>query len=345
MAGTGLGAGEGDGVALAGLDREARAQAAAEPRGPGARGEDVVPGAALAVHRGHGRDPAALDRKARDGAALVDPPALAAHGARQLAHQGVGPQMGVAFVPAGAGHAVPQGRLAAGELLAIEELGADAVLLQEAPLGLGLLHGLLGGEDLQQAGGLPLAGEAVPLEQLDVEVPGALQQAGPSAQGGQHRLGPAAAGGAPGPAAEVPVEARPDVDGGVRPQHPAEHLAHHAGPGEGQGVTRRDQPAVPLRGAAPRPLPLEHPHAAAGVEQGVGAGEADHPAADHEDVDSIAHRRRGYRVSRRRVSPARSRSPRRCPAGARPRRSRSPRSSWRRPRRRRGGRCTCTASP
>src|SRR3546814_18065142 len=80
-----------------------------------------------------------------------------------------------------------------------------------------------------------------------------------------------------------------DVERRVRRQHPVQRLGDLAGRGQRRGVAGGDGAAVAVRTAAAGGVGFQHPHAAAGIEQRQGAGQPDHPAADHQHVIAFAH--------------------------------------------------------
>ena len=85
------------------------------------------------------------------------------------------------------------------------------------------------------------------------------------------------------------VEQRLDDQRAVLHQQPLDRLHRHARPGPGRGIAGRDLAGVGVAGfERRRGLAVDHRHLVAGLGQVVGAGRADHAAAEDENFDGCS---------------------------------------------------------
>ena len=272
----------GPAVALARLDRKPDPRLAGQWRGPGPGGEDHLIGREFARIRQDRRDAVPLPAEAEGRCAFsqFDPGPQ-----RRLfpgVHQPLGPQVAVGSMPEAPGRPGPQRGLDLRKPRGGHLLGGAPPGRKKAvgfPVG---VEALLAFED-EEHPGRRLGGKEFPAgEGLGVEGDRAGEQPGPGAHRGRQPRGAAMAGEADKPGQARGVEARPHDERRAPGEQQPQPVCDRTRVAQGHEIAPVEEAAVAARGPAADGVPFEQRDAAARPLQKDGAGDPDHPAADHE---------------------------------------------------------------
>jgi hypothetical protein len=286
-----------DAVALRGLERKIDPEAPGEASRPRSGREHHLVRREIAPRRLDGGDRASPRREAEHLGVRrqSSPEALGRLG--QPPDEAIGRHVRVVWKVNATGDVGAQGRLQGAGPLAIENLGADPGGLQHPSLMAAVLEA--GGRAKHREHAILAKSEVEPRErgELPVEVEARTVEPVEDRNGAPHVILGACAAEAEEPADEIAARARPDVEGALGVEHPAQPLLQDTRGGQRDTVARHDQPRVAVR-AARRDVALLHERdGQAPPGQMVGGAHADHPASDDDDHGMLTVGRRPMRRS------------------------------------------------